>query len=186
MGLQGPPAVQVDVDGLPKADPAADRQSFADEAGQVRTRGDQVAQDQRRREEEQADQQRRPTFAEELSEVTTGDAGAIAEVMLDRLPDQPRGVGVFRLAQHDADAEVRIPFVLTRPAQDELFGVVVQVAFVEGRRVHGIEQLADVVEPEFDQAGGGVCHVQRGSGLPRAASKNRARFSRISFDSPAP
>jgi hypothetical protein len=25
---------------------------------------------------------------------------------------------------------------------------------VKGRRIHGVEELADVVEPEFDQAGG--------------------------------
>ena len=45
--------------------------------------------------------------------------------------------------------------MLTGPAEDEFFGVMIQVALVERRRIHGVEKLADVAEAQLDQAGAG-------------------------------
>ena len=105
--------------------------------------------------------------------------------MPDGLPDLSGRLLVRRLLQDDAEPEIGIAFMFAGPAEDELFGVMVEVALVEGRRIHGVEELADVAEAQFDQAGGSrVGH--KGRGPPKASRKKRARFSRISFDSPAP
>lgn len=43
-----------------------------------------------------------------------------------------------------------------RPTYNVFFGVMIEIAFMERRRVHGVEKLPDVVEPKFDQAGGDI------------------------------
>lgn len=60
--------------------------------------------------------------------------------------------------EHEPQPEVRLPLraQFPSPTDDEFLGVMVQVAFMERRRVHGVEKLPDVVEPKFDQAGGDI------------------------------
>ena len=55
--------------------------------------------------------------------------------------------------------------------EDEFFGVMVEVAFMERRRVHGVEELTDIAEAQFDQAGDGGGFGHKGRALPKASRK---------------
>jgi hypothetical protein len=43
--------------------------------------------------------------------------------------------------------------MLLCPTDDELLGVVVQIALMEGRGVHGVEQLVQLRELDLDESG---------------------------------
>ena len=125
MGLQRPPAIKMDVDGLLEAYPAADGQAFAHEIGPAGTGRDQVPEDQGRGQEERADQLGGATLPEEFAKVMAGDPGPVFEIVLERLADQALGLRIGRLAEHDLNAQVRTPFMFPGPAQDEFFGIMV-------------------------------------------------------------
>ena len=55
--------------------------------------------------------------------------------MPDGFPDLSGGLFIRRLLQDDAEPEIGVPFMFAGPAEDEFFGVMVEDAFMERRRV---------------------------------------------------
>jgi hypothetical protein len=51
--------------------------------------------------------------------------------------------------------QIVITRVFLRPTNDELFGITIQITLMEGRRVHGIEQLRQFRELDLDESGHG-------------------------------
>ncbi len=103
MSLERPPSVEVDIDGLPEPDPAADGQAFTDEVGQPLPGGDEIPEHQRGAEKEEADEQGHAPFPEKLGEVALRDPRPVAEVMLDGFSDQSVRHGALRLSEDGLD-----------------------------------------------------------------------------------
>jgi hypothetical protein len=45
--------------------------------------------------------------------------------------------------------------MLLRPTDDELLGIVIQIPLMEGRGVHGVEELVQLLELDLDETGHG-------------------------------
>src|SRR5215469_5130077 len=71
---------------------------------------------------------------------------------MDGLLDHAFGILTRPVLQMDAQLERFVDRKLARPAHDEVLRVIVEVLFKERRRVHRVEQLADIMHFEADAA----------------------------------
>ncbi len=151
-----PPVVEQDLERSPHRDPAPDHEPFARDQGEGILPGarDHFRQREARRHEHETDNQAGASPLHELAELAPRQIGAVREEVVDSVADERAVVvGARRLVQVDHEAKRRPLRILSRPAQDELFDVVVEILHGEWSGIHGVEQLANVVQIDRDRLG---------------------------------
>jgi hypothetical protein len=56
----------------------------------------------------------------------------------------------------DDELQFVLAGMFARPAHDELLGVAIQIPFMEGRGIHRVEELTQLIQLQFNQS----CHVR--------------------------
>src|SRR5215218_10148398 len=111
----------------------------------------QVAEQQAEREEWSADEQTDASLLHEALEFQLIQARTVAEVVMHRLLDQPPRLFLCgKLLTIDNQLNRLMPMKFLRPTDDEFLRVMVQVLLMERRRIHRVEELADIAQTQFD------------------------------------
>ena len=125
-------------------------------------------------EDRQPDSKIEPAGAEEFAELALHHLDAVFEMLGDTAEARSFAPSLSALLprQLDDDAKLLGAASFKRRADDELLGVIVEVALLEGRGIEGVEELVDGFDPDLDDA-------RRGSGVPlhRQPPPNRAVHS---------
>ena len=145
---QGPPVVQEDLERPPQRDPPADHQALLDDRRERLLRpeaGEKLGGAERRGEEREPDRETDATGAEELPEGAACARCALPKVLVHGLAEQ-RALGVRGRVASEADgqAERLAGAGLPRPFNDVLVGVWIELALVEGRRIHRVKSCRSV------------------------------------------
>ena len=61
-------------------------------------------------------------------------------------------LGYFTICDHLEQTQRRVTVMFLRPTDDEFLRIVIEIALVEGRRVHRIEELVQGLHLHFDQS----------------------------------
>ena len=104
------------------------------------------------REECEPDKQARPALAHEFAKFPRVQFCAIGKVVVDGFGDVRLHAGFLRwLAEVHHEPERRVNRVFLRPSDDEVLRVVIEIALVEWRRVHRVEELVNGLHLHLDQ-----------------------------------
>ena len=79
------------------------------------------------------------------------EPGLVGEVVMDGLLGdglRPAWIGFTTEMNHEPQG--LMPVELLRPTDDEFLRVVIEILFMEGRRIHRIEQLVEVAQLDLD------------------------------------
>ncbi|RPI51155.1 MAG: hypothetical protein EHM55_19645 [Acidobacteria bacterium] len=128
-----PPFVKKDLQRAPHGDPPADEKTLAQDFANLPFRqlmGDEVADANRHCKKREADEQARTANAEQLAQLLSGRIRAMTEILADCVAQNDWLFGqACRAIQIHQQRKGRVGRHFTRPADDEVFRVGIQVFF---------------------------------------------------------
>ena len=141
--VDGPPAVQVDIERTPHSNPPKNDQSFTqDGAKSTEFRVDRLRDRDTKPQKQSGDNETDPAVVKKLFEFATVHFCTIGEIVSDRLGEDLYSVGSIR-----ALAEMNNQFVgfagrvLLGPADDELLSFAIEVPLMKGGWIHRVKDL---------------------------------------------
>jgi GTP cyclohydrolase I len=70
--------------------------------------------------------------------------------MSNGFADETGNLRIGNFAQYNAQSEWMVFVYFTCPTHNVFFGIMIEVAFMERRGVHGVEKLARLIQPNFN------------------------------------
>ena len=149
-----PPIIQEYFDWSPIRDPSENKQAlFNDTANGTRRKADYcLACDHGEGEYREANGHRSSADTKELFKIERNDSGAITKILGESCTEfMSLGCGSFCLRQMHNDPEWLIGREFSRPSDDELLRIVVEILFPERKRIQAMKELSDFFNPNLDR-----------------------------------
>jgi hypothetical protein len=154
LGANRPPVVQEYLQRAPHRNPAPDQKTFANdfaETALAEIAGNGVANRNGRCEKYKGDDEADAATPEQFSKFPPRRHDSLAEVLVNRFPQDRRFVGAPRRAvKVDDQRPGSVRWQISRPADDEFLGAGVEVTLTERGRIDRVEELSQLCDPDLD------------------------------------
>ena len=148
-----PPAIEIDVERSPHGHPADDDQAFLNNGAELPQIGvDGLGGRDTGSEKPECDQETHPAVTEKLPQLPLIKFITVVEVVADRfLKNSFRLSAIGGLAEVNDQFERFLEIVFLGPADDELLGLRIEIAFMKGGGIDGVEDLLEVLNFYLDE-----------------------------------